>query len=95
MDGIETARVLLEYGADIDMVDNKYGRGALHWAVYLRCVKLVPFFVQNKARMSLKDKHGMTPLVLAKKQQFPEIVAALLVSFPDRQGAGWGGGGGG
>ena len=66
-EAIETARWLLEQGADVNAVDRN-GESALHGAAYQERAKLMQFLVDRGASIEVwnnKNKWGWTPLMIA------------------------------
>jgi ankyrin repeat protein len=63
---IETARLLLERGADIDAVD-AHGDTPLHYAVGEGSVYLAEFLIENGANMAAKDYTSDKPRDLARR----------------------------
>jgi cytohesin len=72
-DGLDTAdmfsdtmRCLVEYGADIDALDNDYAT-PLHLASRHGCVKGAQLLLEHGANVHLKDKLGRTPFQVASE----------------------------
>jgi len=61
---IETIKLLLAAGLDINAVENT-GRTALHGAALQGFDPVVQFLVENGATLDVKDRNGRTPLDLA------------------------------
>ena len=60
-DAIDTIRLLLAAGVDVDGVDGQ-GRAAAHGAAILGSTEVIKFLAQNGAKIDLKDRRGLTPL---------------------------------
>ena len=84
-EAIETIKLLLELGADINAVDDN-GETAMHGAAYESRTKLVQFLADNKADINVwhrKNKHGWTPLLIAEGNRpgnfrpSPETIVAV------------------
>jgi hypothetical protein len=60
-DIVETIRLLLQAGVDIDAQDNQ-GRTAAHGAAMWGYTDVIKFLAQNGAKLDLADKRGLTPL---------------------------------
>lgn len=82
---IETVKLLLELGADINAADDN-GETALHGAAYKNLPQVVELLAERGAKtefISRKNRHGWTPLTIAEGYRVgnfkpsPETVAAL------------------
>jgi ankyrin repeat protein len=73
---VESAKLLLEHGADIDLGDNR-GRTALFHATCFNRGEFVAWIASAGANVNPVDCHGWTPLDLAIVE-FPEQVAVTL-----------------
>ena len=60
-DAIETIRLLLETGLDINAADNR-GQTALHGAAFWGLDDVVQFLAEHGGQLDAKDKQGKTPL---------------------------------
>jgi len=60
-DAVETIRLLVAAGADVNAQDGQ-GRTAAHGAAQWGLTSVVKFLAQNGARLDLKDRRGLTPL---------------------------------
>jgi ankyrin repeat protein len=60
-DIIETIKLLLQAGVDINAQDNQ-GRAAAHGAAMWGYTDVIRFMAQNGADLTIKDKRGLTPL---------------------------------
>jgi ankyrin repeat protein len=60
-DAIESARVLLEAGANINAAEGR-GQTALHGAAFWGFTELVQFLADHGANLEAKDKQGKTPI---------------------------------
>ena len=75
---VETARLLLDYGADVMAQDNN-GSTPLHQASLSGSVELVRLLIEYGADAVAQDKkHGPTPLHLASRSGHPGVVQTLL-----------------
>jgi hypothetical protein len=61
---LETIKVLVELGADVNQA-NDYGFTPLHGAAYIGADSLIEFLVSKGAKMEVFDKFGGTPLSVA------------------------------
>ncbi len=73
----DTARVLLEAGADPDIRDAE-GKTALFWAASQGFTPTVQLLLEAGANPDLPDLTGMNPLMAAAKNGFRRVVALLL-----------------
>lgn len=75
---LETARLLLKKGADVNLAEIE-GASALFPAVHLRRFDLVQLLVQHGADVNFKEtSHGFTPLAVAVLLQDQRIAEYLL-----------------
>jgi ankyrin repeat protein len=63
-DAIETIKLCLEAGLDVNAADAN-GRTALHGAALFGYDKVIRFLAEHGARIDVKDKRGFTPLDMA------------------------------
>jgi ankyrin repeat protein len=85
-DVLETIKVLVKLGADVNTVD-KSGETAMHGAAYRNHPKVVQLLADNGAKIAVwnkANKTGLTPMVIAEGHRpglnfrpSPETVAAL------------------
>lgn len=61
---VETIKVLMKNGADIDIQDKYDGNTALHFAANSACAEAVKTLVENGADVNIQDKYGKTALIL-------------------------------
>ena len=67
-EAIAAISLLLEWGADINHVDDN-GETVMHGAAYKNVPKVAEFLAQNGADISVwntKNKHGWTPMLIAE-----------------------------
>lgn len=62
---LEAVQVAVELGADIDAA-NEYGLTALHGAAFIGANSIIRFLMEKGANPELLDKHGQTPLSVAR-----------------------------
>jgi ankyrin repeat protein len=60
-DGIESAKLLLDAGADIHAADDR-GQTVLHGAAFWGWSRMVQLLADRGAKLDAKDKKGMTPI---------------------------------
>jgi ankyrin repeat protein len=58
----DAARVLLEYGADVSLLDAENDAIALGWAAFFGRPEVVAVLLQAGSAPSQRNKHGLTPL---------------------------------
>ena len=73
---VESARMLLELGAVID-IRNRYGETPLHQALRWEEIELVRLFLEHGADPNLANRYGETPFEMALRFEEPEIVELL------------------
>jgi ankyrin repeat protein len=61
---LDTIRLLLDHGADIDAQDNDHAT-SLHVASHYGCVKGAQLLLELGANVDLEDKEGRTPFQVA------------------------------
>ena len=62
---LEAVKVAIELGVDINAV-NEYGLAALHGAAFIGADSIIQFLMEKGANPELMDKHGQTPLSIAR-----------------------------
>lgn len=78
----EAARVLLEHGADVTLLDLENDAIALGWAAFFGRPEVVAVLLEAGSEPSQRNKHGLTPLGCAvsgsqgKWQQFSNATLA-------------------
>jgi ankyrin repeat protein len=58
----DAARVLLEYGADVALLDSENDAIALGWAAFFGRPEVVAVLLEAGSEPSQRNKHGLTPL---------------------------------
>lgn len=58
----DAARVLLEYGADVTLLDLENDAIALGWAAFFGRPEVVAVLLEAGSEPSQRNKHGLTPL---------------------------------
>lgn len=83
-DGEEASKYLNEPGTVIvNTRDNTTGRGALHIVVERRDPTWLAFLLQKGANPNIRDKEGLTPLMLATQLRFVDGARILLAKGAD------------
>ena len=72
----EIVQELLDAGAAPDMQD-RTGNTALHEAVRWRHGRVVKILMNSDCRINVRNEQGQTPMDIARKDGFNEIVALL------------------
>ncbi len=62
---LETVKVALELGADINAV-NDYGMSALHGACFINADNVIEYLVKNGADIEASDNFGQTPVSISR-----------------------------
>lgn len=73
---VDTMRVLLDHGADIN-VRNRQGRTALSWAAQYGFLASLKLFLERGADANSRDKEGQTPLDWAVTMGHSEVAEIL------------------
>jgi len=60
MDHFDSAKVLLELGADVNRIDEVTGNTPLHWAADLGNYRMMKLFLESGANPNLPNKKGIT-----------------------------------
>ena len=58
----EAARMLLDYGADVSLLDSENDSIALCWAAFFGRPEVVAVLLEAGSEPSQRNKHGLTPL---------------------------------
>lgn len=58
----QAARVLVDYGADVTLLDNENDATALSWAAFFGRPEVVDVLLAAGSNPSQRNKHGLTPL---------------------------------
>ena len=61
----DAARLLLEYGADVSLLDVENDAIALGWAAFFGRPEVVAVLLAVRSEPSQRNKHGLTPLACA------------------------------
>jgi tetratricopeptide (TPR) repeat protein len=84
----DVVRLLVERGADVNVVDRKYGATVLLYAVRFRHPDLAEYLIKHGARVNHEDRHGILILEYAIVDAKPDdagILRLLLDSGGDAQ----------
>ncbi|HET9952021.1 MAG TPA: ankyrin repeat domain-containing protein [Candidatus Eisenbacteria bacterium] len=82
-DSVDVARVLLEFGADVNVVDDN-GLTPLHMAAREGNAELIRLLLAKGARIDARNKWNWTPLHFAASQKQLEAARALVERGADR-----------
>ena len=85
----DTVRTLVEHGANVNVVDHKYGATPLQYAVRAQNPELVEYLIRNGARINVQDKHGNLIVEYAIADAKPgdtRVLQLLLENGGDTQG---------
>ncbi|KAL8376138.1 hypothetical protein RB595_007312 [Gaeumannomyces hyphopodioides] len=87
---IETVKILLENGADVNAQDEEYG-GALIAASSAGHGEIVKVLLEKGATVEAKDENGLTPLSIAARSGHEAVVKLLLENGANvNSKGGWG-----
>lgn len=81
-DKLEIAKVLVEYGADINYKTSN-GDRLLHLVAESNNLRLLQYFLSKKALVNLRGCNTQTPLYIAAAKGYEQIVQALLQAGAD------------
>jgi uncharacterized protein len=70
--------LLLEYGADPNIMEINRGQNALMWAVAEGFKQVAELLIKHGAEVNIRSNSGFTPLLFAARQGHAEIVKILL-----------------
>ena len=79
---LDTARLILESGADVNLGSRCYGT-ALFRAAYSNHVDVVRLLLEFRAEVDRRDASGKTPLIAASEEGHDEVVSVLLDAGAD------------
>ena len=70
---VETARHLLEQGADKDKANN-YGQTPLHWAAYFNHLEVVLLLMRRGAHVTVRTIAGELPMDMTQNEQIRQAI---------------------
>ncbi len=77
-DDVNTADILLEFGANIDVIEAVYGETPIASAARCGKVKMVTFLKEKGADLSGDSKNPWSqPILIAESKGYSEVIAAL------------------
>lgn len=76
-DHLQTAKDLLEQGADPNFFEDEAQIRPLHFAALYNAPEVIPLLVVAGADMLATTEHNDTPLMIAERHDHPEVVTAL------------------
>jgi len=74
----DVVKLLLDNGANINIVSLATGGTPLHTAASVNFVNVARYLIKCGAKLEIQDKSGATPLITAIVQGFPEMVQTLI-----------------
>jgi ankyrin repeat protein len=74
---VSLAQQLISQGANVNFHNTNDGTTALLSAVYKRNLPMIKLLIQNGADVNAQTKHGITPLWLATRLNFVDVVSLL------------------
>jgi ankyrin repeat protein len=79
---IKIVQILIEHGANINMISDIYGTPMIHAAI-LGHLDVVKYLIKKKADINVSTTNGLTSLMAAAQQGHFEIVKELLKANPE------------
>lgn len=89
----DLVNILLQAGADVDLVDGKSGRSALFYAVESNSEKIASILLDAKANVQLMNYAGIQPIGAALGRGYSKMVELLIyygaesISIKDKETA--------
>jgi|GEM_PF-2515954 len=80
MHHLESAKILIKHGANLNTQDTTHGWSALHWAVDFGAVDMVKLLLDSGIDSQLIDNDGKTALMLANEKSSPNAEIIRLLS---------------
>ena len=80
-DNIELADSLIRHGANVDLQENKKKWSSLHFAVWNGDYIMVKHIIIQSHNINIKNKNGMTPLMLATLKGGDQNTLSLLILY--------------
>jgi ankyrin repeat protein len=77
-DAIPTVKLLVELGANVDVVQTDRECAPLHLAASNNFLDVVKLLVDHKANVNCEDKRDYTPLIMAASEGYTECVRRLI-----------------
>lgn len=77
---LESAKILIKHGANLNTQDTSHGWSALHWAVDFSAVNMVKLLLDSGIDAELIDNDGKTALMLANAKSSPNAEIIRLLS---------------
>ncbi|CAI9607684.1 unnamed protein product, partial [Staurois parvus] len=71
--------ILLHSGVDVNAADNS-GNTALHYACKMKTQSIIPILLEANANPSIKNKEGESPVDIAERLQFKNILELMKKS---------------
>ena len=84
LDIMDTTRLAIEQGADVNAKDRIIGHNALINATINNNIKMVELLVNNNEKVDLGDNNGMTPLMYATYYGYYDLVRYFLKKTKNR-----------
>jgi ankyrin repeat protein len=80
---VDTVKLLVEHGADVNAAESKKGQTALMWAAAEGHADVVQALIEHGAAVSAASKAGFTPLVFAAVKDDAKSVRSLITAGAD------------
>ncbi|MCX6355104.1 MAG: ankyrin repeat domain-containing protein [Candidatus Aureabacteria bacterium] len=80
---VETMKLLIQHGADVQSKEKNNGRTAIFYAAYAGHLDAVKLLVESGADLNIKGNDGVTALVIAAQEGHLTVVGYLLQNKAD------------
>jgi ankyrin repeat protein len=82
-DAIPTVELLIELGADVNVIQTDKNCSPLHLAASNNFLDIVKLLIDHKANVNIQDNRGYTPLIMAASEGYTECVKRLADAGAD------------
>jgi len=74
---VKMAELLIKHGANLSHNLNVWGDTPLHLAIFHKNTKVTKLFIKHGANVNAKNKDGATPLDIATKNEYKDMIQLL------------------